>query len=100
MTMTPSWALFARVGQVLQGRCLKVRTGTILDATIIGAPSSTKNVESCDVGCRLLRLADVTASAFRRPPLTCSSAPGIGSNRASTFPPAANGETILSGLPG
>jgi transposase, IS5 family len=36
-------ALFAKVGEVLQGRGLKVGTGTIVDATIIGAPSSTKN---------------------------------------------------------
>jgi IS5 family transposase len=35
--------LFAAVGQVLQARGLKVSTGTIVDATIIGAPSSTKN---------------------------------------------------------
>ena len=37
--------LFAAVGQVLQARGLKVGTGTIVDATIIGAPSSTKNAE-------------------------------------------------------
>jgi transposase, IS5 family len=36
-------ALFARVGQELQARGLKVGAGTIVDATIIGAPSSTKN---------------------------------------------------------
>jgi IS5 family transposase len=35
--------LFAAVGQVLQARGLKLGTGTIVDATIIGAPSSTKN---------------------------------------------------------
>ena len=35
--------LFAAVGQLLQARGLKVATGTIVDATIIGAPSSTKN---------------------------------------------------------
>ena len=35
--------LFAQVGQVLQSRGLKLGTGTIVDATIIGAPSSTKN---------------------------------------------------------
>jgi IS5 family transposase len=38
-------ALFAKVGEVLQGRGLKVGTGTIVDATIIGAPSSTKNAD-------------------------------------------------------
>ena len=38
-------ALFAKVGEVLQGRGLKVGTGTIVDATIIGAPSSTKNAQ-------------------------------------------------------
>jgi len=38
-------ALFAKVGEVLQGQGLKVGTGTIVDATIISAPSSTKNKE-------------------------------------------------------
>lgn len=38
-------ALFARVGEVLQGQGLKVGTGTIVDATIISAPSSTKNAD-------------------------------------------------------
>lgn len=38
-------ALFATVGGVLQARGLKVGTGTIVDATIIGAPSSTKNAD-------------------------------------------------------
>jgi len=37
--------LFAAVGQVLQARGLKVGTGTIVDATIIDAPSSTKNAD-------------------------------------------------------
>jgi IS5 family transposase len=37
--------LFATVGQVLQAQGLKVGTGTIVDATIIGAPSSTKNAD-------------------------------------------------------
>jgi transposase, IS5 family len=36
-------ALFAQVGQLLQDKGLKVGTGTIVDATIISAPSSTKN---------------------------------------------------------
>lgn len=36
-------ALFATIGKVLQERGLKLGTGTIVDATIIGAPSSTKN---------------------------------------------------------
>ena len=35
--------LFAKVGEILQERGVKVGTGTIVDATIIGAPSSTKN---------------------------------------------------------
>lgn len=35
--------LFAKVGEVLQAQGLKIGTGTIVDATIIGAPSSTKN---------------------------------------------------------
>lgn len=38
-------ALFAKVGEVLQARGLKVGTGTIVDAPIIGAPSSTKNAD-------------------------------------------------------
>ena len=38
-------ALFAQVGQELQARGFKVNTGTIVDATIIGAPSSTKNTD-------------------------------------------------------
>jgi IS5 family transposase len=38
-------ALFAQVGRELQARGFKVNTGTIVDATIIGAPSSTKNAE-------------------------------------------------------
>ena len=36
-------ALFARVGAVLQANGMKVGSGTIVDATIISAPSSTKN---------------------------------------------------------
>ena len=36
-------ALFAKVGEVLQGHGMKVGTGTIVDATIISAPSSPKN---------------------------------------------------------
>jgi len=38
--------LFAKVGEVLQGCGLKIGTGTIVDATIIGAPSSTKNKDN------------------------------------------------------
>ena len=38
-------ALFAQVGQQLQERGFKVNTGTIVDATIIAAPSSTKNAD-------------------------------------------------------
>ena len=38
-------ALFAQVGAVLQARGVKVGTGTIVDATIISAPSSTKNAD-------------------------------------------------------
>ena len=37
--------LFAAVGQVRQARGLKVGTGTIVDAAIIGAPNSTKNAD-------------------------------------------------------
>ena len=43
-------ALFAKVGEVLQARGLKVGAGTIVDATIIGATSSTKNADkACDL---------------------------------------------------
>lgn len=38
-------ALFAQVGKELQARGFKVNTGTIVDATIIGASSSTKNAD-------------------------------------------------------
>ena len=38
-------AIFAKVGEVLQAQGLKVGTGTIVDATIISAPSSTKNAD-------------------------------------------------------
>jgi len=38
-------ALFAQVGKELQVRGFKINTGTIVDATIIGAPSSTKNAD-------------------------------------------------------
>jgi IS5 family transposase len=37
--------LFATVGQVLQDSGMTLKTGTIVDATIISAPSSTKNSE-------------------------------------------------------
>ncbi len=37
--------IFAKVGQVLQASGFKLKTETIVDATIIGAPSSTKNKE-------------------------------------------------------
>jgi transposase, IS5 family len=38
-------ALFSKVGKELQERGFKVNTGTIVDATIVGAPSSTKNAD-------------------------------------------------------
>ena len=38
-------SLFARVGKELQARSIKVNTGTIVYATIIAAPSSTKNAD-------------------------------------------------------
>ena len=38
-------ALFAQVGKELKARGFRVNTGTIVDATIIGAPSSTKNAD-------------------------------------------------------
>jgi IS5 family transposase len=37
--------LFAKVGEVSQAHGMKVGTGTVADATIIGAPSSTKNAQ-------------------------------------------------------
>ncbi len=37
--------IFAEVGRVLQARGAKLKSGTIVDATLIGAPSSTKNRE-------------------------------------------------------
>lgn len=36
--------LFAEVGRILQGSGMTLKTGTIVDATLIVAPSSTKNV--------------------------------------------------------
>ncbi len=42
-------ALFAKVGEVLQAHGLSVGTGPIVEATIIGAPCSTKNAgKQCD----------------------------------------------------
>ena len=38
-------AIFAEVGRLLQARGLRLSAGTIVDATIIAAPSSTKNAE-------------------------------------------------------
>ena len=38
-------ALFAQVGGELQARGFKVNTSSIVDATIIDAPSSTKNAD-------------------------------------------------------
>jgi IS5 family transposase len=38
-------ALFAEVGRLLQDKGLKLSGGTIVDATLIAAPSSTKNAE-------------------------------------------------------
>jgi len=38
-------ALFGKVGEVLQAQGIKVGTGTIVDATLIAAPSSTKNAD-------------------------------------------------------
>ena len=38
-------AIFAKVGQLLQANGLQLCGGTIVDATIIAAPSSTKNAD-------------------------------------------------------
>ena len=40
--------LFAKVGEVLQASGFKLKTGTIVDATIIGAPSSTNAQQARD----------------------------------------------------
>ena len=53
-------ALFAKVGQELQARGFKVNTGTIVDATIIGAPSSTST--PCPICCTVTSSAS-TATA-------------------------------------
>jgi hypothetical protein len=37
-----NWGLFEEVGRYLQAQGLKVSSGTIVDATLINAPSSTK----------------------------------------------------------
>ncbi len=50
--------LFAKVGEVLQQGGFKLKTGTIVDATIIGAPSSTKNADKW-----LLRIAMETSAS-------------------------------------
>jgi transposase, IS5 family len=36
-------AIFAEVGRILQERGLRLSAGTVVDATIVAAPSSTKN---------------------------------------------------------
>lgn len=41
----PNERLFAEVGRVLQGSGMTLKTGTIVDATIIAAPGSTKNAD-------------------------------------------------------
>jgi IS5 family transposase len=38
-------AIFAEVGRILQERGLRLSAGTIVEATNIAAPSSTKNAE-------------------------------------------------------
>jgi IS5 family transposase len=38
-------ALFAKVGELLLANCMKLSGGTIVDATLIAAPASTKNQE-------------------------------------------------------
>ncbi len=37
--------LFTKAGEALRANSFKVKTGTIVDATIIGAPGSTKNAQ-------------------------------------------------------
>jgi transposase, IS5 family len=55
--------LFAAVGQELQARGLKVGTGTIVDATIIGAPSSTKNADKARETPRCTRRAKASSGS-------------------------------------
>lgn len=40
-------AVFAKVGELLQANGMKLSGGTIVDATLIAAPPSTKNEEQC-----------------------------------------------------
>ena len=40
-------AIFEAIGGLLEARGLLLRSGTIVDATIIAAPSSTKNASAC-----------------------------------------------------
>jgi IS5 family transposase len=48
--------LFVAVGEYLQVHGLRINTGTIVDATIINAPGSTKNREKqCDPDMRQTR---------------------------------------------
>jgi IS5 family transposase len=58
--------LFAAVGQVLQERGLKVGTGTIVDATIIAAPSSTKNAQKALIESKAVQVRDFTNQRVRR----------------------------------
>ncbi len=57
-------ALFAQVGPVLQRKGSKVNTGTMVDATQIGAPSSTKNADKA-------RDAELAFGRLRRIGSTC-----------------------------
>lgn len=79
--------LFAKVGKVLQGRGLKVGTGTTVDATIIGAPSSTKNADKA-------RDPEMHASRTARPGSTSRVMV-----RAAVRPRARIAEIVGSSLP-
>ena len=61
--------MFAQVGKELQTCGWKVNTGTIVDATIIGAPSSTKNADKApsarDFTSQRYRYAGIVDEAVR-----------------------------------
>ena len=58
--------MFTQAGKELQACGLKVNTGTIVDATIIGAPSSTKNADSArDFTSQRYRYAGIVDEAVR-----------------------------------
>jgi IS5 family transposase len=55
--------LFQEVGRYLQARGIKISSGTIVDATIINAPSSTKNTSPASVTLRCIRSRKATSGS-------------------------------------